>query len=50
MYKIGGFSKITGLTVKALRYYDEQGILAPSERLKSNYRLYNEQDFEKAEI
>lgn len=26
MYKIGGFSKITKLTVKTLRYYDEENI------------------------
>ena len=50
MYKIGEFSKITGLTVKALRYYDEQEILVPSMRCENNYRLYNEQDFKKAGI
>lgn len=50
VYKIGEFSKITGLTVKALRYYDEQEILVPSSRGENNYRLYNEQDFEKAVI
>ena len=26
MYRIGEFSRITSLTVKALRYYDEEGI------------------------
>lgn len=50
VYKIGEFSKITGLTVKALRYYDEQEILVPSSRGENNYRLYNEQDFDKAVI
>ncbi|NLI91888.1 MAG: MerR family DNA-binding transcriptional regulator, partial [Peptococcaceae bacterium] len=29
MYKISEFSKITHLTIKALRYYDEEGILKP---------------------
>ena len=46
MYKIGEFSKITGLTVKALRYYDEQEILVPSIRCDFSYRIYCEQDFE----
>lgn len=32
MYKISDFSKITKLTVKALRYYDEENILNPSFR------------------
>lgn len=48
MYKIGDFSKITNLTKKALRYYDEQGILKPSYRAENEYRLYDESDYEKA--
>ena len=32
MYLISQVSKITGLTKKALRYYDEQDILKPSFR------------------
>ena len=50
MYKIGEFSKITNLTVKALRYYDEQGMLIPSERSESDYRLYDRSDYEKAQL
>ena len=30
MFSIGEFSKITGLTVKTLRFYHEQGLLVPS--------------------
>jgi DNA-binding transcriptional MerR regulator len=48
MYKIGEFSKITNLTTKALRYYDEQGILKPSSRSESEYRMYSQADYEKA--
>ena len=29
MFTIGEFSKITGLTIKALRLYHEKGILEP---------------------
>lgn len=51
MYKIGDFSKITNLTVKTLRYYDEQNILIPSYRDDENsYRYYGEKDFEKAQF
>ena len=50
MYKIGEFSKITSLTIKALRYYEEQEILCPSERDKNGYRLYNDQDYERARL
>lgn len=45
MYKIGEFSKITCLTIKALHYYDEIGILRPSLILENGYRLYDENDF-----
>ena len=50
MYKIGDFSKITNLTVKALRYYDEQGLLAPSYRAENGYRYYDENDYETAQL
>ncbi len=50
MYKIGEFSKITNLTVKALRYYDEQGLLVPSNRGENDYRLYDDRDFDKARL
>ena len=51
MYKIGEFSRITSLTVKALRYYDDEGILNPSYRDEQNgYRLYDENDFKKSEL
>lgn len=51
MYKIGEFSRITSLTVKTLRYYDEAGILTPSSRdEESGYRLYSAEDYRRAEL
>jgi DNA-binding transcriptional MerR regulator len=51
MYKISDFSKITNLSVKALRYYDEERILTPSWRdAETAYRYYNEEDFRKAQL
>lgn len=50
MYKIGDFSKITNLTVKALRYYDDEGLLKPSYRAENAYRYYDESDFRKAQM
>ena len=51
MYKISDFSKITNLTIKALRYYDEENILTPSYRDEENsYRYYDENDFQKAQL
>lgn len=50
MYRISEFSRITKLTVKALRYYDKQGILQPSYRTEKDYRMYDDKDFERAEL
>ncbi|QOX66018.1 MerR family transcriptional regulator [Anoxybacterium hadale] len=50
MYKISEFSKITGLSVKALRYYDEETILTPACRdSETGYRYYSKEDFAKAQ-
>lgn len=49
MYLISQFSKISGLTIKALRYYDEKGILIPNYRNNENkYRYYSDDDLKKA--
>lgn len=49
MYKIGEFSKMTLLTIKALRYYHEQDILVPSVIDEHNgYRSYSIQQVELA--
>lgn len=41
MLNIGAFANITGLTVKALRHYDETGLLTPAEiDPRSRYRRY----------
>ncbi|WP_406788989.1 MerR family DNA-binding transcriptional regulator [Clostridium neuense] len=38
MYKIGEFSKIAGLTVKILRYYDEENYRRKNEKGKGAYK------------
>ncbi len=51
MYSIGEFSKITGLTVKTLRFYHEQEILKPSHvDPQSGYRYYDASKIETARI
>ncbi|RRJ85542.1 MerR family transcriptional regulator [Gulosibacter macacae] len=41
MLTIGAFAQLTGLTVKALRHYDELGVLKPAEvDIHSGYRYY----------
>jgi len=41
---VGKLSKEFGLSRSALLYYDDIGLLVPSTRSTSNYRLYSEED------
>lgn len=42
MFKIGEFSRLTQVTVRMLRYYDEMGLLKPAETDSfTGYRLYS---------
>ncbi len=43
-WKVGELASQTGLTVRTLHYYDEIGILKPSEYTNSGHRLYGEED------
>jgi len=50
-FTIGEFSKVTGLTVKTLRFYHEQGILSPTAiDHETGYRYYDERKIEAARI
>jgi len=50
-FSIGEFSQVTGLSVKTLRFYHEQGILVPSSVDESTgYRFYDESKIEKARV
>src|SRR5688500_17584376 len=42
--RIGEVAQATGVTVRTLRHYDALGLLVPSERTSSGYRLYGEPD------
>ena len=44
MYTVGKLAKQFGLSRTTLLYYDEIGLLAPSQRSSANYRLYSEHD------
>lgn len=51
MFSIGEFSRITGLSIKALRLYHEKGILVPHTVDESTgYRYYSHQDAERARV
>ena len=43
--KIGEFAKRSGVTVKTLLHYDKIGLLEPTDKTESGYRIYCEEDF-----
>ncbi|AVS91099.1 MerR family transcriptional regulator [Paracidovorax avenae] len=45
--RVGELARRTGLTVRALHHYDEIGLLRPSARSESGYRLYSEADVQR---
>ena len=44
---IGETSKLTGISVRTLHYYDEINLLKPSEVTESGYRYYDDNALEK---
>ncbi len=45
--KIGELAKRSGLTVEALRFYEQQGLIQPLGRTASGYRLYSPSDVQR---
>lgn len=46
-YKTGEFAKMANLTIRTIRYYDQIGLLKPSQIAENGYRLYTDHDFMK---
>src|SRR5271165_5215608 len=44
LWKVGELAGRTGVSVRALHYYDEIGLLRPSHRTGSGHRLYDAAD------
>lgn len=45
--KINEVAKLTGITVRTLHYYDQIGLLHPSETTEAGYRIYNQDALDK---
>lgn len=43
-YRSGQFARKAAVSIRTLRYYDKEGLLAPSEYSESGYRLYTDKD------
>ncbi|RUS48958.1 MerR family transcriptional regulator [Cohnella sp. AR92] len=44
LWKVGDLARLTGLTVRTLRFYDQIGLFSPSGQTESGHRLYDESD------
>lgn len=47
LLSIGEVSKQTGVKVPTIRYYEQMGLMAPSERSEGNQRRYGKSDVER---
>jgi len=46
-YQIGEVADRTGVTQRTLRFYEEKGLLRPSDRMEGGFRLYSENDVDR---
>jgi MerR family transcriptional regulator, thiopeptide resistance regulator len=49
VYRIRQFSRLAGVTVRALHHYDRLGLLKPAARSAAGYRLYTDRDIARLE-
>ncbi len=40
-WRIGDVARATGLSVRTLRYYEDEGLVTPSGRLPNGHRVYS---------
>lgn len=43
-YRTGQFARKAAVSIRTLRFYDKEGLLAPSQYSESGYRLYTDED------
>ena len=46
-FTVSQVARLSGVSVRALHHYDEIGLLQPSGRSASGYRLYDDADLER---
>jgi DNA-binding transcriptional MerR regulator len=46
-YRIGEVTERVGLSLRTVRYYEEVGLVIPSDRTAGGFRLYTEDDIER---
>ncbi len=49
-FQIGEVAERTGVTQRTLRFYEERGLITPTDRLEGGFRLYSENDIERVTL
>ena len=49
-YRIGQVARVTGLSIKAIRFYESRGLLPTAQRTESGYRVYFEADLHRLDF
>lgn len=49
-YTTGEIARICGVSVRTVQYYDDRGVLVPSELSEGGHRLYSDEDLKKMHI
>ena len=50
MHQIGEVASRVGLSLRTVRYYEEAGLVRPSQRTDGGFRLYGEEEIERLQL
>lgn len=50
VHQIGAVAERVGLSLRTVRYYEELGLVTPSDRTAGGFRLYTDDDVERLEL
>jgi DNA-binding transcriptional MerR regulator len=50
LYTIGELARISGITVRRIRFYSDEGLLPPVSRTAGNYRVYSNDDVARLQL
>jgi DNA-binding transcriptional MerR regulator len=50
LLQIGQVAERTGLSLRTIRFYEENGLVVPTARSEGGYRLYNDDDVARLEV
>ncbi len=49
-YTIGEIARVSGLSVRRIRFYSDEGLLPPMARTESGYRVYSDEDLARLDL